>query len=385
MPRRRDLIDRARALGPLQRDAVAAVVLGIELQVESLLVPEDRFAVHLLHLLLAVCLGLRRRYPFAAFALAMIPFVALQGLGREVTDHIFLALFLCVFMAYSVAANSESRWWWLAAPIAFGSGLLAISIDDYEGTVAGDFLWLGLIFVAAPMVTGRLIRNRSQLQRALREKAARLEREREQAAEQAVVDERARIAGDLHDIVAHALTEMTVQATAAGRLTARNPERAREAFAAVEERGRDALGELRRLIGVLRHEDEEIALAPQPSLRHLEALARRAGAAGLPVDVAVEGDAVELPAGIDVTGYRVVQEALNGALRAHGAGHAHVRVRYAPTNVELEVTDDGARLGDEPPLGLRERVTLYGGELSSAPRRDGGHVIRARLPRELPA
>ncbi|HEX2088252.1 MAG TPA: histidine kinase [Solirubrobacteraceae bacterium] len=378
-------IDRLRRLDPQRRDLVVGAVLGVEMQVEALRIDVHRPAVHALLLLLAGCLALRRRYPLATFVVAMVPFVAVQALGREVTDNVFVGLFVCVFLAYSVAANSGSRWWWIAAPIAFGSGLLAIGLDDYAGTVAGDFLWLGLIFVAAPMVTGRLIRNRSQLQRALHDKARRLEREREQAAEQAVVDERTRIAGDLHDIVAHALTEMTLQATAARRLAARDPERARAAFEAVEERGRDALGELRRLLGVLRHSDEEIALAPQPSLRHLDALARRASAAGLPVDVAVEGDVADLPAGVDVTGYRVVQEALSAALRARGAGRAEVRVRYGASGVELEVRDDGRLVDAGPPLGLRERVALYGGELSAASRRDGGHVVRARLPREVPA
>ena len=381
----RHLLARFRALPPQRRDLVVGALFGVEMQVEALFVPEDRLAVHLLLLLLAGSLAFRRRWPLVTLAVAMVPFVALQGLGREVTDNVYAGLFLCVFMVYSAAANSDSRWWWVAGPITFGSGLLSIGIDDYETTVAGDFLWLGLVFVAAPLVTGRLIRNRSQLQRALREKAARLERERAQAAEQAVVDERTRIAGDLHDIVAHALTEMTLQASAAGRLATRDPERASAAFAAVEDRGRDALGELRRLLGVLRHEDEEIALAPQPSLRHLDALIRRAGAAGLPVSLEVEGEARELPAGVDVTGYRVVQEALNRSLRVHAAGRAEVHVRYDRGGVELEVCDDGRLVGEGPPLGLRERVALYGGELSSAARRDGGHVVRARLPREVPA
>jgi signal transduction histidine kinase len=379
------LVARLRALSPLDRDLLVGAVLGVEMQLESLLVEESRLAVHGLMLLLAVCVAFRRRWPVPTFVLGMVPFVAVQALGRGVTDHLFLALFACIFLAYSVAANSDSRWWWLMAPYAFGMGLLALATDDYEGTVAADFLWLGLIFVTAPMVTGRLVRHRSQLQRALREKARRLEREREVAAVQAVVDERTRIAGELHDIVAHALTEMTLQASAAGRLALRDPERAASAFAAVEDRGRDALAELRRLLGVLRHEDEEIALAPQPSLRHLDALARRAAAAGLPVTVHVDGAVAELPAGIDVTGYRVVQEALGGALRDHGAGRAEVRVRYGATGVELEVSDDGRMLGEGPPLGLRERVALYGGELSAGARRDGGHVVRARLPRETPA
>jgi signal transduction histidine kinase len=356
------------------------------MQLEALFVEEHRLETHLLLLLLAGCLALRRRFPLTAFLFTMVPFVGVQALGQAVTDHLFLPLFVAIFMCYSAAANSDSRFWWVTAPIALGFGLLAAAVDDYDdGILVADLLWLSLFFVAAPMVTGRLIRHRSQLQRALREKASRLEQERAERAERAVADERARIAGDLHDIVAHALTEMTLQATAAGRLAARDPDRARAAFSAVEDRGRDALGELRRLLGVLRAEDEELALAPQPSLRHLDALVRRAGAAGLPVDLEVEGREAELPAGIDVTGYRVVQEALNGALRSHGAGRAEVRVRYGPAAVELEVCDDGRRLGEGPPLGLRERVALYGGELSAAARRDGGHVVRARLPREVPS
>src|SRR5829696_2201930 len=187
------------------------------MQLEALLiVPEKKLATSALLLLLAACIALRRRFPFTAFVLAMVPFVAVQALGRDVTDNVFTALFACIFMAYSVAANTDGWRFWLAPPIAFGSGLLAISLDDYEGTVAGDFLWLGLIFVAAPMIGGRLVRNRSELQRALREKAERLERERRDEADRAVADERTRIAGDLHDIVAHALTEMTLQASAAG-------------------------------------------------------------------------------------------------------------------------------------------------------------------------
>ena len=378
--------ERLRRLDPLRLDALVGGLVTLEMQVEALFVPRDRLLVHLALLVLGLCVVLRRRFPLATFAVAMGPFVLVQALGQAVTDALYLPLFVAVFMAYSVAANSDGRLWWLAPPYGFGAGLLASVLDDYdESVIAADVLWIGLVFVAAPTVAGRLIRNRSQLQRALREKAARVERERAAAAELAVADERSRIAGDLHDIVAHALTEMTLQATAAGRLATRDPERARGAFAAVEDRGRDALGELRRLLGVLRAEDEELALAPQPSLRHLDSLVRRVGAAGLPVDVRVEGEAVELSAGIDVTGYRVVQEALNTALRTHGAGHATVRVRYAGAEVEVEISDDGARLGDGPPLGLRERVALYGGELTAAARRDGGHVVRARLPRQVPA
>ena len=375
------LMDRVRRLDPRRLDLLVAVVLGVEMQVEALFVEDDQGLVHVALLVLAVAFALRRRFPLATFVVAMVPFVAIQALGTQATENMFVGFFLCIFMCYSVAANADGRRFWLAPPIAFAAGIAGGLLDDYDDAFIADVIWVALVFVAAPMVAGRLIRHRSQLQRALHEKARHVERVRARDAARAVAHERERIAGDLHDIVAHALTEMTVQATAAGRLAERDPDKARVAFAAVEERGREALGELRRLLGVLRHGDEELALAPAPSLRHLESLVRRASASGLPVAVEVEGDEAELPAGVDVTAYRVVQEALKRALGEHGAGRADVVVRYGREAVDIEVRDDGFGLGDSAaPLGLRERVALYGGELSAAMVQGGGHVMRARLP-----
>jgi signal transduction histidine kinase len=195
-------------------------------------------------------------------------------------------------------------------------------VDDYDEQLPGDLLPTLAIFVVAPVLAGRVVRDRARLQRALREKAARHRTARAREAERAALDERERIAGDLHDIVAHALSGMVVQAAGAHRLARRDPERAREALRAVEDSGRDALTELRLLLGVLRREDEELALAPQPSLRHVEALARRSAAEGLPVDLTVEGEPAELPAGVDVTAYRVVQQALGRRARPARAGRA---------------------------------------------------------------
>ena len=180
------------------------------------------------------------------------------------------------------------------------------------------------------MLVGRLLRSRAALNRSLREKTALLERHRVDAAGRAVVDERTRIAGELHDVVAHALSAMTVQATGARRLTLTRPALARDAFGAIEAAGREALDELRRLLGVLRREDAELTLAPQPSLRHVRSLTRRTTAAGLPVTLRVEGDERDLPVGVDVTAYRVVQDALGAALEHGGAGRADVWLRFAP-------------------------------------------------------
>jgi signal transduction histidine kinase len=176
------------------------------------------------------------------------------------------------------------------------------------------------------------------------------------------------------------MSAMVIQAGGARRLAEKDPSRAREAFIAVEETGREALTEIRRLLGVLRRDDEEIGLAPQPSLRHLGGLVRRSQAAGLPVALTIAGAARDLPPGVDLTAYRLVQAALAGALEQGAAERAEVTVRYAPDSVELEVLDDGAADDDRPLLGVRERVSLYGGRLHAGRRRSGGHAVRAQLP-----
>jgi signal transduction histidine kinase len=234
-------------------------------------------------------------------------------------------------------------------------------------------------FAGAPMLLGQMLVNRSRLNRALGEKARRAEAERREQAESAALEERTRIAGELHDVVAHALSAMTVQASAARRLSVRDPALARDAFMTVENTGREALAELRRLLGVLRKEDEELALAPQPRLAHVDALTRRAQAAGLPVRLLVSGSVRPLPAGVDLTAYRLVQEALGGARDAGHAGRAEVRIEYGDADVRVDVADDGTPRGRRL-LGMRERVAVYGGELAAAPDASGGWRVSARLP-----
>ena len=383
------LIARLRAVSPWRRDVAIALFLLVETQVEAALLvsqtdvsPETRTLVHLLMLLLPVAFLLHRPRPLVALLLGMVVFVLVQSNEREVTDNLYVPLFVVIFLIFSAAMRTTGRRFWLVPAIAWVSGATALALDDYDDQLISDLAWTGLIFGGAIPAAGRLLANRQRLQRALREKAEHAERERLARAEHAVLEERTRIAGDLHDIVAHALSGMVVQASAARRLAARDPERAREAFAAVESSGRDALAELRRLLGVLRRDDEEIALAPQPSLAHIESLVRRVRRAGLPVDLHVEGEAAPLPVGVDVTGYRVVQEALGVAAGERGAGRADVWVRYQPGIVELEVRDDAsdAAEGARPLLGMRERVALYGGELRAGRPRSGGHAVVARLP-----
>ena len=290
-----------------------------------------------------------------------------------------------LILSYSVGAHAEGRRLWAGVAVLVVGAVAAVRLDRPPGG-ADDLLFAGTILVGGPVLLGRLVRSRVRLNQALEEKAAALEEDREALAAGAVVQERERIAGELHHVVSEALASMVGQATTAEELSRVRPDGAEAAFSAVETTGREALGEIRRLLGVLRREDEELALAPQPSLAHLADLVARVHASGLPVELDVQGEHDPLPAGVDLTAYRLVQEALGSALEAPGDRRAAVRVRYDGDQLALEVTDLGASpSGDRPLLGMRERVALYGGDLV-AERVDGsGYTVRAWLPLERAA
>jgi signal transduction histidine kinase len=365
---------------PRRLDLVIAAAFLVEAQLEiALLVPDgapDRGWAILLVTGVAAALALRRR--LVAWLAAGPLFLALNQLPLEYNDHQVSPLLAVLFLMYTAAREAE---WRVLAPVtafSIGTMFLSQSVDKFDDNVA-NYAMTAAFVVAGPVLLGRVMRNRARLNRMLGAKAEELERERAQRAAAAVAEERERIAGELHDVVAHALSAMVVQASGARRMAERDPAAAGEAFLAVERSGREALVEIRSLLGVLRREDEELALAPQPSLRHVDALVRRMRAAGLATELEVEGEARELPIGLDLTAYRVVQEALGGALEHGRAGHARVRLRYANDHLELVVDDDGGTPA-RPLLGIRERVTLTGGQIQAGARRSGGHVVRARLP-----
>jgi signal transduction histidine kinase len=243
----------------------------------------------------------------------------------------------------------------------------------------GNAAFFGVALLVAMLVTRRVLGDRDRRLRLA-------ERERDVAAREAVVAERARIARELHDVVAHSVSVMVVQAQAGPRLLAA-PESAGEAFRSIETTGRDALVELRRLLGVLRGGDEQpAATAPQPGLDRLQGLVEQVRAAGLRVDLRVEGEPVHLPAGIDLSAYRIVQEALTNTLKHAGRAEAEVIVRFEQSAVELEVLDNGTGPPPDPNgsghglVGMRERVALYGGILEAGSRNGHGFAVRARLP-----
>ncbi|WP_169542328.1 sensor histidine kinase [Solirubrobacter soli] len=363
---------------------LVGVALALEFWAELFFtVPADtpyRGLVFVLLGVLAVAVVEGRKYPLAGAVTGYGVVALLPALSHVYYDQLFLAFAAPFVTAYWLGAHGSRRT--LAIAIVPCTVLSAIATEPYDNERFTGALFTVMISLVAPIVVGRLLRSRAALNRALREKAALLERRREEAAGRAVVDERTRIAGELHDVVAHALSAMTVQATGARRLALTRPELALAAFGAIETAGREALDELRRLLGVLRREDAEITLNPQPSLRHVGSLLRRTAAAGLPVTIKVEGDERELAAGLDVTAYRVVQDALAAALDVGGAGRAEVRLRYSAAALEVVVRDDGPGAAAARPLmGIRERVVLHGGRFVASPRRGaGGHIVRATLP-----
>ena len=251
--------------------------------------------------------------------LAGAGFLAFQPLGREVNDNVYAPFFAVLFVLFSFGLHERrgrvaARRRRVHVRRATASSLVDRRLLEHRASTCSSAGWSS---PAGRSCSAACIANRSRLNAALREKAERLRRDRAAQAEQAAAEERARIAGELHDVVAHAMSAMVVQAGGARRLASKDPERAREAFAAVEDTGREALTEIRRLLGVLRHQDDEIALAPQPSLRHLAALVAprpRGGAAR--ARSRSTATRATLPPGVDLTAYRLVQEALEGAIDA---------------------------------------------------------------------
>jgi signal transduction histidine kinase len=336
-------------------------------------------------LLAAVALSLawRRRAPLAAVAVlsaaaavqALLPGAA--PIGLLLAGPVLIGL-------YSVAAYGSRRASWaglvvVAAAVAVHDLTDPVLRADLEGT---SWWWLVLL---VGWLVGRYVGSR-RAAADLERRARVLEEERRQA-ETAVQEERARIARELHDVVAHSVSVVAVQAGAAQAVLGSDPDRAREPLGAIETTARNALVEMRRLLGVLRAAEEEPTLAPQPGLADLPAVAASVTAAGLPVELVVEGEPAPLPAGLELAAHRIVQEALTNALRHARASRARVTVRHRPQALEVTVADDGGggptgRPGGHGIVGMRERVALYGGELSVGPGETGGYVVRAVLPRD---
>ena len=298
--------------------------------------------------------------------------------------HTFAAVLTLVSAAYALGRHQGGR----LSVYGFAAGVvamvvLAVLFDPTDIVFPVTFFWI------VPWLAGRTIRNHTILARELAEKAERAEHSRQEHEQRAIARERSRIARELHDVLAHNLSVMVVQAAAARRVVDKNPLQAIEAAELIERTGREALAEIRHLFGPVRRGDVEELSGP-PSIARVEELAQSARAAGLPVELRVVGTPVELPPGIGLTAYRIVQEALTNTLKHAGSARASVTVSYEPNEVVIAVEDDGEGRRDGDGLsetggghgleGMRERAALYGGLLQAGRRRGGGFAVRARLP-----
>jgi signal transduction histidine kinase len=435
MRARGSLLRRVRGLHPMVADGLLAAVLTL-IALPMLFLPSPNFErlyvgfrdpgalAVLLTLGQTVPLVWRRRAPYVVLAATWAAATLHLALGFKPT----FAEVAMVVALYTVAAHRPMRQAALAA-VLFAAGLVGyglISEARYPMPFADSLQSWVLISVqfAAAFFLGDLQKRRLAYTAKLEVLNAQLAEEQELRSRWAVAAERGRIARELHDVVAHSVSVMVVQAGAARRSVATNPVQATAALGQIESTGRQALTELRRLLGLLRDgggDGGDAALAPQPSLAHLESLVAAAREAGLPVEVVVEGEPRPLPAGVDLSAYRIVQEALTNSLKHAGPARATVRVCYGREALEIQVWDDGrggqpaapdggglvvvtigpddaqnglesagGRHPSDPDrqdrrsghglIGMRERVALFGGTLEARARPGGGFRVAARLP-----
>jgi signal transduction histidine kinase len=338
-----------------------------------------------LALMLGICLSflVRRTRPFVTIAVTLAGMTVMAVWLTQPPD-MFVAVLLLVSAAYTAGRHLGGRL--SIYLLAAGTGAIVTLAVIYD---PDDIIFPVIFFWIVPWLAGRTIRNHTILARELAEKAERAQHAREEDERRAIALERSRIARELHDVLAHNLSVMVVQASAARRIVDRNPEQAAEVANLIQRTGREALAEIRHLFGAVRRGDGE-ALSGPPSIVRVGELAQRARAAGLGVELRVHGDPVELPAGIDLTAYRIVQEALTNALKHAGSARASVTVSYEPNEVVLSIEDDGEGPRDGSELseaggghglmGMRERAELYGGRVQAGRRRGGGFAVHARLP-----
>ena len=369
-------------------DAALALVLFVAGTGELLTAKDLKGSLGLNVLCLgAMCAPLvfRRRWPFAA-VVATMTIGTVQGLFLTSVDEVATIFFVLLVLAYTAGAHQPRLPAFLSLPVFF-AGICGVNLGTHATT--SDYVFPSAVAFIA-WLAGRAVRARALLTEELHEAAIRAEEAHEAEAQLAMAEERRRIAREMHDVVAHSVSVMVVQAGGARRIIDRDPDRAARAAAQIEYAGRAALVEMRRLLGLLHAgEGETGTLAPQPSLAELDALVERSRAAGLSVDVRVLGERRPLPAGIDLAAYRIVQEALTNTLKHAGAAPTEVHLRWGEDELELEILDRGgtgtARNGTgggHGLVGMAERVRLYGGELEAGPRPAGGFRVRARLPLE---
>jgi signal transduction histidine kinase len=378
-------VPRSRRLPPRIADAALALALLALGQAETWapfntsLGHGSKTVAAVLGTLMTLPLAFRRVAPVMVGALVVVP-TPIVAAFTPVRLLFFAGFLPLIVVTYTLASRARTLRSLAAVALPFGA-ILAVELEVAEfrktGEVVFDWLWLGLA-----AFVGLVVRARSLHAERSESRVATLEGERETV----LREERARIAGELHDVIAHSVSVIVVQAGAAEPLVDEDPDQAREALRSIRSTASDALGEMRRLLGILRTTDDELVLSPQPSVAQLEPLLAQTRGAGLEVELHIEGQPRALPPGLDLAAYRIVQEALTNTRRHGGASRADVALRYGPSALEVEVADDGvaraasSNSGGHGLVGMRERVGLYHGTLDVGARDGGGFAVRAVLP-----
>jgi signal transduction histidine kinase len=327
-----------------------------------------------------------RRYPFAAAASYWVIGIGVTLVNGTLIPYVDSRSVVGLAAAFLLGNLRDARQAWLGLALLTTSLLLIVHYIPGEQS-PNLYVFLTIRYVAA-WIAGYALRARSEQVEEAVVRAARAEHERESAesaARVAVAEERSRIARELHDVVAHAVSVMVLQVGAVRHKLPESMTEDSEALRRVERAGRTALAEMRRLLAAMRPDGDEAELVPQPGLDGLDSLLAEVGRAGLPVELHLEGDPYPLPRGLDLSAYRIVQEGLTNVLKHAGASDADVVVRYRPDEVEIEVRDNGnGRAGGDGMghglVGIRERVKIYGGEMSARAEPEGGFVLSTRLP-----
>jgi signal transduction histidine kinase len=382
----RHLVTRIRGFDPVHVDYVVAAVLLIGFELTAATTPDGRgrWAAAAIGPPLAAAVAIRRRWTLQALALACVTLAANRLLvGAQHTSNKGFAVVAVLLLFYGAGAFLDGRRAWLGLALTTALGA-AVSFKG-SSVLAGVF---GLVaFVWLPWLVGRTRRISGARERTARELAERLDADRELHVRAAALNERVRIAREIHDVIAHSVSVMVIQAAGARTVMDREPERAEISLRSVERAGREALAEMRRLLGVLGDGEELRALAPQPGLDDLAELVSTTRAAGLDTSIRVEGDPVAVSQGLSLCAYRVVQEALTNTLKHAGPTRAEVMLRWGADTLELEVTDAGGRRLEPAAgssghgiAGMCERAALHGGTVDARPGPDGGFTVKARIP-----
>ena len=362
-------------IDPVKLDVVLAAALAVGSELEAWfgsVTGRERLVVAIAGPLMASTFAVRRRYPAAAGITAALLANVVAIAWKPPNTVSFGIAWLCSI--YGLTVWTTARWFAIGATVLALPPFVSVAITgEPKGALSFTVITLAVMLLVRRVVGDR--ERRAQI----------AERERDLLAREAVVEERARIARELHDVIAHHVSMIVLQAGAERRVIDDENTSTREVLETVEQTGRNALTEMRRLLGMLRSDANE-PLTPQPGLTDVPTLVTQLREAGLPVELEIEGERRELPVGIELSAYRIVQEALTNALKHAGEARAWVKIRYTSDSLELEIADDGtgaaspAATGGHGLVGMRERVALYGGRLDAGRRATGGFAVRVLLP-----